>query len=491
MRFHDHIAGAGKNVLDSACDLKLEGIVSKRLDSTYQSRRTDSWIKTKCQHEQEFVIAGYTRPAGQRTGFGALLLGYYRDEDLVYCGRVGTGFSETSLRELKAKLKKLETDKCPYTKRPAGAQLRGVTWLKPQLVAEISFAARTNDGILRHAVFHGLREDKPAAQVAYEKPVITTRLSPSRAGANDPKKMKSQGATKGKRSTTKAKVPNVESNSTPHTISHPDRVVYTEPELTKADLARYLEAVSDWLLPGIVGRPLSLLRCPQGVGHTCFYQKEFDDKLPKGLNRVTIREKHSETRYVVVNDVAGLIALAQLNVIEFHPWPALAKSLEKPDRLVFDLDPGDGAPWSAVIEGAREVRKMLRQVNMESFVRTSGGKGLHVVAPVKPGAMTWDELKSFAKLLAQTMARNNPKRYVATITKSARRGKVFVDYLRNQRGATAVASYSPRARAGAGVAMPIRWEDLSEELTNADFTVATSLAHIRSRRTDPWKALSK
>ena len=497
VRFHDHIQGAGAKVLDRACDLKLEGIVSKRRDSAYEFRRTDSWIKTKCQHEQEFVIAGYTRPAGQRTGLGALLLGYYRDKQLVYCGRVGTGFSETSLQDLSRRLKRISSDDCPYAVRPTSAQLRGVSWVQPKLVAQVSFAARTNDGILRHAVFHGLREDKPAKQISLER----------EASVDDKTKVDHKNKSKSKKTVAAAdrELPDASTRASTRTstqsakkshskksqgasieITHPDRVVYEDPEITKTQLVDYLVDISRWLLPGIVGRPLSLLRCPQGVAEHCFYQKQFDDRLPSGLTSITVQEKEGQTSYPVVKNLDGLLALAQLNTVEFHPWPALAKSIEHPDRLIFDLDPGEGATWSAVLEGAQDVRELLEQVSIQSFVRTSGGKGLHVVAPLEAGSVTWDELKEFAKVLAQTMARQNPKRYVATIAKAARRGKVFVDYLRNQRGATAVASYSPRARSGAGVAMPLRWQDLSSTLTNAKFSIVTAIAFVKKRRVYPW-----
>lgn len=481
VRFHDHIVGRGDRTFASACDLKLEGIISKRADSPYEFRRTDTWLKNKCQHEQEFVIAGYTKPAGERTGFGALLLGYYHDDQLVYCGRVGTGFSESSLKELSRALKSLESDTCPYTTRPTVAQRRGVTWVAPKLVAEVSFVARTNDGILRHAVFHGLREDKPANEVSLEKQMMTTPKKVSQT------KVRSAAAVEPAKTRTRSRRP----SSSSVEVTHPDRLVYEDPPISKANLVQFLADIGQWLMPGIVGRPLTMLRCPQGVSHHCFYQKHFDEKLPKGIGGITIREKTDDTTYAVVKDVDGLIALAQLNVIEFHPWPAQAKGVEKPDRLIFDLDPGEGAAWSAVVDGAFEVRKLLQQVNIESFVRTSGGKGLHVVAPINAGSVTWEELKAFAKLLSQTMNRQYPKQYVATISKAARRGKVFVDYLRNQRGATAVASYSPRARPGAGVAMPLRWQDLSSEVTNDDFTVPTVASYLKKRRGDPWKGFNE
>lgn len=535
VRYHDHILGSGSEVLQQACHYAMEGVVSKNINSPYVSRRSETWLKVKCLHNQEFVIAGFTKPAGERTGFGALLLGYYQGKDLVYCGRVGTGFTELSLRELTRRLKSIETDECPYAKTPQRSQLRGVRWVEPELVAEISYATITDEGLLRHAVFHGLREDKPARQVVLEKPVArpksdrsrvisdassarttkearkrkSTRAAPSKGrsvsgGASDKGKsaVKRRAAKKdiGEKKTAKkrgtarktlALKPAQALELAQSRISHPERVVYLEPELKKIDVARYLLEVAPWMLPGVAGRPLTLLRCPRGAHEQCFFQKHLDGEFPEGIRGVEIDEDKKRDTYAVVEDVSGLLSLAQMNALEIHLWPALADDVEHPDQMVFDLDPGPGVAWSWVIEGARDIRKMLKQVGLESFVRTSGGKGLHVVAPFERQSGDWDSLKQFASLVAHTLASQHPDRYLATMSKSLRRGKVFIDYLRNQRGATAVASYSPRARVGAGVATPLSWRELSEDLTSSTFTIENVLQRLKRKSRDPWEGFDE
>lgn len=488
VRFHEHLQGSGRQVRSSACELKLEGIVSKRIDSPYQSQRTASWQKSKCHHVEEFIIAGYTKPQGQRHAFGALLLGSNRDDELIYCGRVGTGFTEATLTELNRRFKQLSSEDCPFARRPTTAQLRGVHWLRPELVAQISYATRTNDGLLRHAVFHGLREDMPAHQVGKEK--FLTQLADSKKGSH----LKKSTRTKLAKAATKPIAPRTVGSTNKSSVievSHPERVVYPDLGLTKADVVRYFEEISPWLLPGVIGRPLSVLRCPQGIEGDSFYQKHFEDHLPPGVFGVDIQEEKKTTTYATIKNSTGLVALAQWNVIELHPWPALAKQIEHPDRLIFDLDPGDGVSWDSVIRAAREVRRLLSEVELECFVRTSGGKGLHIVTPLQPGSVTWDELKQFAKLLAQTLAKQHPDRITATLSKASRRGKIFVDYLRNGRGATAVASYCPRARPGANVAMPLRWKELSEKATNNRYAITNVIKLLKSRRTPAWEGFDE
>ena len=482
----------------------MEGVVSKKINSPYVSRRSESWLKVKCLHHQEFVIAGYTAPAGERTGFGALLLGYYDGRDLIYCGRVGTGFSETSLRDLTKRLKSLEFSKCPYTRTPERSQSKGVTWLEPKCVAEISYATRTQDGLLRHAVFHGLREDKPARQVVFETPVSRSKAEHSRvtsaararngtkrrgklarpatAEPVDQKLAKAQSLPRKSASSDKLGVAR---------ISNPDRVVYREPELTKVDIAQYFLDVAPWMLPGVVGRPLTLVRCPQGSFGQCFFQKHLDDRFPEGIRGVDVQEEEKRDVYPLIDDQIGLLSLAQMNVLEIHLWPALADDVEHPDRMVFDLDPGEEVEWSWVVQGAQDIRDVLKQVGLESFVRTSGGKGLHVVAPFDRSTGDWGHLKHFASVVAHSLAEQHPDRYIATMSKALRRGKVFIDYLRNQRGATAVASFSPRARPGARVATPISWRELNDELTNDDFTVENIVQRLKRQRTDPWKGFDE
>lgn len=459
VRYSDHIVGNGATVLEQACQRVREGIVSKRADSPYESSRSRSWLKVKCIKRQEFVIGGYTKPSGARVGFGALTLGYYEDGKLNYCGRVGTGFTSQSLRQLTRQIRELRTDKSPFDNSMSTAERRGVTWVQPELVAEVEFTEWTSDGRLRHPSFMGLREDKTARQVKREEAAPVPRTSNS---AN------ARGAVV-------AGVP----------LSHPDRVLFPEMGITKQDLAEYYAAVADWALPHLVDRPLTLVRCPAGRTGQCFYQKHLADSLPDQLRGVKIREKSGTDEYPVADDLAGLVSLVQMGVLEIHPWPARADDVEAPDRLVMDLDPGEGVPWKSVVTAARELRDVLGELGLESFVRTSGGKGLHVVAPLSR-RNTWDQLKSFAHGLADAMVRLDPARYIATMSKEKRRGKIYVDYLRNQRGATAIASYSTRARTGAPVAAPLTWRELTVRIKPDGFTVVNMPTRLAKLKADPW-----
>jgi bifunctional non-homologous end joining protein LigD len=416
-------------------------------------------------------------------GFGALLLGFYTGKDLVYCGRVGTGFTSTSLRQIQAELAKRAVDSPPFVNPPTATSRRGVTWVRPELVAEVEFTEWTNDGQLRHPSFQGLREDKPAQSVVREEPGMNGRSSqrsrkrkPAGRSTASPKPGKARTAKPADADTTVAGV----------TITHPDRVVYPEAKLTKLDIARYYERVADWILPHLVERPLTLVRCPDGPGGECFYQKHLTGSMPNALRGVKIQEKSKREEFIVVDDREGLIALVQMGVFEFHPWQARADDIERPDRIVLDLDPGEGVTWKSVIEAARDLRELLAELELTSFVRTSGGKGLHVVVPLSR-RNSWDQLKAFAKGVADTMAAQWPDRYLATMSKAERKGKVYVDYLRNQRGATAIASYSTRARPNAPVATPLSWEELSARIQADAFRVSNIFKRLDLLKADPWK----
>jgi bifunctional non-homologous end joining protein LigD len=475
IRYSDQMEGQGPSVLAHACRLAMEGVVSKRKDSGYIQARSPAWLKIKCLKRQEFVIGGYTQPTGSRVGFGALLLGYYDEKRLAYCGRVGTGFTNDTLRQLKAELSRRRTDLPPFDNPPTGADRRGVTWVLPELVGEVEFTEWTHEGLLRHPSFQGLREDKAPQQVVREKPgvhVNNDNNSPSKNRKRMSKRTKSPAAED---SIAIAGV----------TISHPDRMLFPEQGVTKRDLAKYYDTVADYILPHIVGRPLTLVRCPQGARGECFYQKHLTESAPNAVRGVPVQEKGKRSKYVVVDDLSGLISLVQIGVLEIHPWPATEEHLENPDRIIFDLDPGPGVEWADVIAAAREVRAELEQRKLQSFVRTSGGKGLHVVAPIQP-RHSWDEVKEFSRAIAVSLTTRDPKRYVATMSKSKRKGKVFIDFFRNTRGATAVASYSSRARAGAPVAMPLRWEELGRTKSADQFTVVNTPRRLSSMKKDPW-----
>jgi bifunctional non-homologous end joining protein LigD len=474
VRYSDHIRGQGPEVLRHSCQHALEGVVSKRIDSPYESRRSRSWLKSKCQGRQEFVIGGFTRPQGSRTGFGALLVGYRKRNQWVYCGRVGTGFTQSSLKELGRRLHKLKQASPPFGNPPTGAQARSVTWTKPQLVAEVEFSGWTDEGRLRHPSFQGLREDKAPEDVVREDPIV--QKSTSMASASRGKGTEVQRSNGRQTASVVAGI----------SLSHPDRVIYPDQGITKLQLARYYEAVSDWILPHVAGRPLTIVRCPQGQGKKCFFQKHWTESLPDAVDSVFVREKKKEEPYVVIGDLRGLISLVQMSSLELHPWGARADRLERPDMIVFDLDPGEGVAWKDVRQAAVEIRDVLLEAELESFVRTSGGKGLHVVVPITR-RNSWEEVGDFSQGIALRLAQRSPTRYVANMRKDLRKGRIFIDYHRNRRGATAIASYSTRARAGAAVATPLEWDELADVTSASQWTVANVPDRLRSVGSSVWE----
>lgn len=460
VRFSEHVRGQAPELFDKACERGLEGIVCKRADAPYSGRRDRSWLKVKCIARQELVIGGYTDPKGGRAGFGALLVGSHEagSDKLTYAGRVGTGFTARSIAELTKKLKPLARAQSPFTKPLRGADARGVHWVAPKLVAEVAFAERTDQGLVRHASFQGLREDKPAAEVTAE--VAQPVAGEPRADAPLPA------------------LRNVR-------LTHPDRVLFPEQGITKAELALYYAQVAEPMLAHLADRPLMLVRCPQGEGSACFHQKHPSKGLSKAVQRIAITDKSGEKlEHMAVRDAEGLIALVQIGALEIHAWGCRSGNIEHPDQLTFDLDPDEDLPWRAVVEAARTVRAKLESLDLECFLKTTGGKGLHIVVPIKP-VTPWDEAKAFSKALAEAVARAEPDKYLTTITKAKRKGKTLIDYLRNGRGATAVCAYSTRARAHAPVATPIRWEELTAKLDAGRFTLSTVPERIK-RQPDPW-----
>ncbi|WP_442485669.1 DNA ligase D [Aeoliella sp. SH292] len=467
LRYSDHIRGDGSGVIQHACQHSLEGIISKRASAPYEQRRSKSWVKYKCLKRQEMVIGGWTKPSGSRIGFGALLLGHYDDGELVYSGRVGTGFTRESLEEVHDKLQALATRKAPFTNPPKGTMARGVHWVEPTLVCEVEFTEWTNDGALRHPSFKGLREDKVATSVIREQP----SSSPT------------DGA---KKSSMKTKKHSGDSLVAGVRISSGDRVVYPDADITKLELAEYYAAIADWMLPYVADRPLTVVRCPQGRGKQCFYQKHAGEGLPDTIGRVEIQEDNGTAEYLTVDSAQGLVALVQFGTLEFHPWGCRTDRLDRPDWMVFDLDPGEGAEWKQVVAGAKELRTRLASLEFEMFLRTTGGKGLHVVVPLTR-RQSWDDIKEFSHLIADRMAADSPDDYIATSSKAKRHGKVYVDYLRNAEGATSIASYSTRARAGAPVATPLAWEELTARLRPDQYNVRNVLDRLAKLKVDPWK----
>jgi len=451
LRYSDHVLGSGPAFFAQACEVGLEGIVSKRTDAPYRGERTQAWLKCKCIQRQEVVIGGYTEPSGARSGLGALLIGLHDAAgQLRYAGKVGTGFSVQSLEELQQRLSKMLQKEAPFVDPPRGAAARGVHWVRPELVAEVAFTEVTTGGKLRHPSFQGLREDKPARDVSLEVPA-------------DPPPA-----------------------PFPIPLTHPERVVYPGAGITKADLAAYYLKVADRMLPYVRDRLLTLVRCPGGEGKPCFFQKHASEGLPATILAYDESAPGAEAgvdRFVYVREAAGLVALVQVGVLEVHTGGAHIDHLDRPDQLVFDLDPDEDLSWAQLVEGALDVRDELEQLGLQSFVKTTGGKGLHVTVPLDASS-DFGQAKDFSKALAERLVSRSPKRYVATASKQKRTGKIFIDYLRNARGASVVAPYSTRARSGAPVAVPVAWQELSRDV-RGEFSLH-DLA-LRLSQADPWQ----
>jgi bifunctional non-homologous end joining protein LigD len=489
VRYSDHQDARGPEFFQHACSLALEGIVSKQRNAPYTPGRSRSWLKIKCGNREEFVIIGFSDPGGSRKGFGSLLLGYHdRDGTLRYAGRVGTGFDHAMLGELRKTLDRLARKTRPVAAMPKSAAVRDVHWVEPKLVAEIGFTEWTEDGVLRHPTFIGLRADKPAREVVRETP---QSLAVAGASAEAPKPAKAKPAKAASRQTRHAVPASRSTNNGVTTIagitlSKQDKVLYPESGITKLDLARYYEAVADYALPHLANRPLSLVRCPEGHTGECFFQKHESAGMPASIHHVEIEEKSGTFKTLYIKDLAGLIGLVQIGVLEIHPWGSTVKRVEQPDRLTFDLDPDVGLRWEHIVEGALAVRALLDELGLRSFLKTTGGKGMHVVVPVTP-KLPWDEAKQFTKRVTEMLVAAAPERYTATLAKKARQGKIFVDYLRNGRGATAVGAFSTRARAGATVSTPIDWAELEAGTRSDAFTIRNLPDRLAKLRPDPWK----
>ncbi len=486
IRYSDHVPGRGEVVFAEACRRGMEGIISKRTDAAYLAGRNRNWIKIKCAHRQEFVIGGFTDPSGSRVAFGALLLGVYDGQgQFQFAGRTGTGFSERSLKELHKRLTALEQPQSPFVNPPRGVDARGVHWVKPRLVAEVSFAEWTNEGLLRQAAFQGLREDKAAKAVIKEGP---GKHTPMRAASSGVSKIPVRRRARAAESSSKKNEASVAGPTTVAgvTVSHPDRVLFPDQGFTKLALARYYECVSPWLLPHLQDRPLTLVRCPVGYDKDCFYQKHANDKVPDTIGRVKISEDTGVSWYMIADSLPAVIGLVQMGVLELHTWGAKRDGLDRPDRIIVDLDPDPSVPWNFVIEAAQLVRTLLNELDLKCFVKTTGGKGLHVVLPLQR-VHTWDEVNAFSKGLADHLVRLIPDRFIANMSKQKRKGKIYVDYLRNAKGATAIAAYSTRARPGAPVSVPLAWEELSVDVRSDHFTVANMVARLKVLKRDPWR----
>ncbi|GEO98135.1 ATP-dependent DNA ligase [Methylobacterium haplocladii] len=455
VRFSEHLDADGDAMARHACRLGLEGIIAKKASAPYRSGRSDHWRKVKCTSSQEFVIAGYMPSTSAPRAVGSLILGVYDGEDLVHVGRVGTGFTNAVSRALWTQLDPLRAEAAPFREALPPLAKRNAKWVEPKLVCEATLRGWTADGQVRHASFKTLRPNVDPQAVI-------------RGDASRPSRSRSKTGT-----------------ASDVRLTHPDRVMWDDVGLTKQGLFAFYAEIADHILPHIVDRPLSLLRCPDGIG-SCFYQKH-------GWAGMDARHIHTakagSENVVVIRDRDGLLALVQSSVLEIHPWGATADEPDKPDRLVFDLDPGEGVGWEQLVTGANEVRERLHALGFAAFVKTTGGKGLHVVVPIEPKA-GWDEAKTFSKRLATEMAKDCSDLYVATVAKAARPGRIYVDYLRNQRGATAVSAFSTRARPGAPVSVPVTWNELPSLGSGDRFTVDTLANRLGAMRGDPWTAFS-
>lgn len=510
VRFSADFKADPATILASACQMNVEGLIAKRADAPYASHRADTWLKLKCKRRQEFVICGYTDRSDGSPQIGSLLLGVHDQGTLMSVGSVGTGWNTEEARALKAQLAHLATDRPPF---PAGANPPGrwprrtagsERWVRPERVAEVEFAEWTPDGQIRHATFVALRDDKPASAIVREKALAPDTLTPGKLEQRaTSKRPKGQSTSAGSssldgRSATKtaSRVARASAAASPPAssrrgaspglkVTHADRVIDPSTGLTKLDLVRYYQSVAEWMLPHLANRPVSLVRGPRGVGGQLFFQKH-DDKLSiPGLESLDPRIWPEHPPLLAVPAAEALASAAQMNVIEFHTWNSVVKTVHKPDRMVFDLDPGEGTTWKHIQEAALLVRALLQQLGLAAWLKTSGGKGLHVVVPLTP-RHDYDTVKGFSQAIVQHLAKTIPSRFVAKSGPANRVGKLFADYLRNGFGATTAAAFSARARPGLGVSMPVSWDELDRLKNAAQWTIVDARQHLSFQTTDPW-----
>lgn len=471
-----------RSIVQSACAMSLEGVIGKRAGSAYVSRRSDDWIKLKCRLRQEFVIVGYTEPQGSRAGFGAILLGVHTalgDPEIIYAGRVGTGFNATRLADIYKKMKALELDKSPISTRLTGTQAKGVHWIQPKLVCEVEFAEWTGEGILRQASFISLRTDKPAKDIIREQPKSPEQINTASKSKAVKKGATSRTATKTtKNSSGKPEVAGV-------LISHPERVVDSASGGTKLEVAEFYESISDFILPHLQDRPVSLLRAPDGISGEQFFQKHAEGR---GIPHIVHLDKKFDRDHdplMAIDSVSGLVGCVQMNTLELHTWGSTTNNIEAPDRFVLDLDPDPALPWRSVVEATKLTLAVLDELKLKAFLKTTGGKGMHILVPLTPDA-DWDTVKEFSKSISEFMARQIPERFVAKMGPKNRIGKIFIDYLRNSRGASTVCAYSVRARPGLAVSVPIAREELDKVTRPDQWNIRTLHERLADRKLKPW-----
>lgn len=437
IRYLDHITGHGKEFFKLSCEEGLEGIIAKEENSLYSSGRSQQWIKLKCQNREEFVIGGWSEHSKVSGKIGALLLGKYQDGSFQYIGKVGTGFTEKEIRSLKERLKKIEQKASPFFEAPP---LTGKThWVRPEVIVETKFQNWTMDGVLRGGVYLGVREDKTAKEMEMLQ----------------------------------------------ENISSPEKIIFKKEGITKEMIARYYEIVSDEMLRLIRHRPLSAVRCPQGTSSKCFFQKHLDVKKLEGIDYFNVKDKNETNEYFSVSSPKGILELVQLNAYELHAWNCLDSKIESPNQIIFDLDPDENIPWKELVWASFELRDLLLDLQLDSFVKLTGGKGIHIHIPIRDD-YTWEEVKSFAYTVGRELVERFPKKFTTNMSKKARKGKIFIDYLRNAHGATAVVPYSLRAKERATVALPIEWEELEDAKSGGRYGLQEALTKIQERKRDPW-----
>ncbi|WP_095124716.1 DNA ligase D [Pseudomonas sp. Irchel s3a12] len=482
LRFSEAFDETPDALLNSACQMQMEGLIGKRLGSPYVSRRSGDWIKLKCKHRQEFVVVGYTDPKGSRSAFGALLLGLHdRDSgELRYAGKVGTGFNESTLKSILAQLKPLQVKKAAVVNPPSGFEVKGVHWLKPKLLAEVAFAEMTKDGSVRHAVFHGLRDDKPAKGITEEraKPVKTaakkpaTKKPPQKAPASNPDTAPSQlGLANGK-----------------VRITHPDRVIDAVSGTTKMQLAEYYASVAEWILPQLKDRPVALVRAPDGIAGELFFQKNAERLAIPGIT--TLDKDLTGQPVMLINNAEALIGAVQMSTVELHTWNATTVDLDKPDRFVLDLDPDPALPWKSMVEATALTLTVLDELGLKAFLKTSGGKGIHLVVPLTR-KLGWDEVKDFSHAIVSHIAKLLPDRFSAVSGPKNRVGRIFIDYLRNGLGATTICAYAARTREGLPVSVPLFREEVAEIKGGNQWNVHNVHQRLVEVGDEPWADMKK
>ena len=502
LRFSDAFGEDPEALLNSACQMRMEGLIGKRLGSPYVSRRSSDWIKLKCKHRQEFVVVGFTDPKGSRSKFGALLLGLHdRDSgQLRYAGKVGTGFNEATLGSIHEQLKPLQTKKPAVVNPPSGVELKGVHWLKPRLLAEVAFAEITKDGSVRHAVFHGLRDDKPAKDITEERPsAVKTASTKTAAAKTAPAKtapVKKAASTK-KPAAAKAQATPKNADPAPSQlglaegkvrITHPDRVIDATSGTTKMQLAQYYASVAEWILPELKDRPVALVRAPDGIAGELFFQKNAERLAIPGIT--TLDQKLTGQPMMVINSAEALVGAVQMSTVELHTWNATSDNLDKPDRFVLDLDPDPALPWKRMVEATQLTLTVLDELGLKAFLKTSGGKGIHLVVPLTR-KLGWDEVKDFSHGIVSHMAKMLPERFSAVSGPKNRVGRIFIDYLRNGLGATTICAYAARTREGLPVSVPIFREEVEALKGGNQWNIHNVHERLAEVGDEPWADLKK